>query len=129
MSFFKPRVSFPLNFALLFCVMTHNSSEFFYLKHYMFWIKKAHRSTIFQTFEWSNEKSPKSSCNFWNQRVRVYSNFASLFSVMKDNSWNWNLIYFGRKRPIEVKFSDFWVVVWKFTKFLKSYLKQQVSFL
>ena len=39
-----------------------------------------------------------------------------------------NLIYFGQKLPIEVKFSDFWVVGWKFTKFLKSYLKSQVSF-
>ena len=27
-----------------------------------------------------------SSCQFWNQKVTVYSNFASLFSAMKDNS-------------------------------------------
>ena len=29
---------------------------------------------------------PKSSCHFWNYKVRVYSNFALLFSVMKNNS-------------------------------------------
>ena len=39
-----------------------------------------------------------------------------------------NLIYFGQKETIRVKFLDFWVVGWKFTKFLKSYLKPQVSF-
>ena len=53
----------------------------------MFWIKRAHQYTIFQTFEWSNERSPNSSCHFWNQKIKVYSNFASLFSVMKDNSF------------------------------------------
>ena len=37
MSFFKPRVSFPLNFELPFSVMTHSSSEIFLLKHYMLW--------------------------------------------------------------------------------------------
>ena len=39
-----------------------------------------------------------------------------------------NLKYFGQKDPIKVKFLDFWVVGWKFTKFLMSYLKPQVSF-
>ena len=39
-----------------------------------------------------------------------------------------NLIYFGQKQPTEVKFLDFWVVGWKFTKFLVSYLKPRVSF-
>ena len=39
-----------------------------------------------------------------------------------------NLIYFGQKKPIKVKFFDFWVVGWKLTKFVMSYLKPQVSF-
>ena len=39
-----------------------------------------------------------------------------------------NLVYFGQKEPIKVKFSNFWVVGWKFTKSLMSYLKPQVSF-
>ena len=34
MSFFKPRVSFSLNFASPFSVMTHNSCEIFSLKHF-----------------------------------------------------------------------------------------------
>ena len=41
---------------------------------------------------------------------------------------NSNLVVFRQKELIEKKFSDFWVVGWKFTKFLMSYLKPQVSF-
>ena len=33
-----------------------------------------------------------------------------------------NLVYFRQKEPIKNKFSDFWVVEWKFTKSLMSYL-------
>ena len=40
----------------------------------------------FQSFECSNESSFNSSCHFLNQKVRVYSNFASLFIFIKDNS-------------------------------------------
>ena len=37
-------------------------------------------------------------------------------------------LYFGQKEPVEVKFSNFWVVGWQFAKFLMSCLKLQVSF-
>ena len=84
--FLISRASFLLIFASLFCVMTHNGYEIFKLKHYMLWTKRAHQSRIFQTFECSNESSTNSSCNFWNHKVRFYSNFASLFSVMTRNS-------------------------------------------
>ena len=80
MSFYKPRVSFTLNFASPFSVMTHNSSETFWLKH-MILTKRAHQCTICQTFECFNESSPNSSCHFWNHKVRVYSNVASLFPL------------------------------------------------
>ena len=83
----------------------------------------------FQTFGCSNESSPNSSCHFWNHKVRVYSNFASLFSVMKNNSsfCSQHLEYFGQKELIEKIFSDFSVVGWKFTKLLMSYLKPPIS--
>ena len=86
-SFFKSQVSFSLNFAASFSVMTHSFSEIFLLKHYMLWTKRSHQCTIFQTFGCSNEGSPipSSPCQFWNHEVRIYSNFASLFSVMKSN--------------------------------------------
>ena len=86
-------------------------------------------STIFQIFKCCNERSPNSSSQFWNHKIRVYSNFASLPSFMKDNSpifFSSNLICCGQKQPIEVRFWNFWVVEWKSTKFLMSYLKLQV---
>ena len=85
LSFFKPRVSFSLKFASPFSVMTHNSFEMFQLKD-MLWTKRAHQSTIFQTSDCSNESSPNSSSQFWKDKARVYSNFASRFSVRKNNS-------------------------------------------
>ena len=97
----------------------------------MLWTKRVHQITIFQTFECSNESSPNSSCHFWNHKVRFYSNFPSMFSVMKDNSSVFcisNFVCFGQNEPIEKKFSDFSVVGWKATKFVMSYLKPQVSF-
>ena len=42
MSFFKPRVSSPLNFKSTFSVVTHNSYETFWLKHCMFWTNRVH---------------------------------------------------------------------------------------
>ena len=39
-----------------------------------------------------------------------------------------NLACFGQKEHIGKKFLNFWMVGWKFTKFLMSYLKPQISF-
>ena len=68
MLFFKPQVSFPLNFASPFSVMTHNSSEIFWLKHNMLLTKRVHQCTDFQIFECSNESLPNFSCHFWNHK-------------------------------------------------------------
>ena len=109
MSFFKPQISFPLNFTSPFSVMIHNSSELFQLRHTL-WTKRVHQCIIFQTFECSNESSPNSSCHFWNHKVRIYSNFAPLFSVMKDNSsafFSSNLTYFRQKSPLKCNFGTF----------------------
>ena len=48
MSLFNPQVSFHLNFATPFNVMTHKSSESFEPKQYMPWTKRAHQRTIFR---------------------------------------------------------------------------------
>ena len=133
MSFYKSRVSFLLNLALPFSVMTHNSSGILLLKHYMFWTKRTHQSTIFQffknsTFECSNQSSANSSCHFWNHKVRIYSNFASLLRIMKVTPlypFSSNLIYVGKKEPIRVKFSDFEWLGWNIPHVI---LKSNVSF-
>ena len=80
---------------------------------------------IFRLFEFSNENSPDFSCHLWNHKVRVYSNFASLLSAMKDNSsllFISNLMYFEQKESSEEKFSDIWVVAWKLTKILSYFI-------
>ena len=95
----------------------------------MLWTKRTHQRAIFQTFECSNESSPGSSYHFWNHKV--YSNFVSLFIVMKDNSsvfCSSNLVHFEPKEHLKKKVSDFWVIGWNFTKFLMLYLKPQVNF-
>ena len=48
--FFIPRVTFPLNFASSFSVMTQSSFEIFWLEHYMRLTENVHQCTIFQTF-------------------------------------------------------------------------------
>ena len=61
---------------------------------------------------------------------QVLFKFASLLSVTKNNSsvfFYLKPLYFGQKKPIEVEFSDFWVLEWKITNFLMSYLNLQVS--
>ena len=85
MWFFEPRVSFPLRFAPPVTVMIENFSEVFKLNYYAL-DKRAHQSTNFDIFACFNESSPNSSWEFWNHKVKIYLNFASLFSVMKDNS-------------------------------------------
>ena len=103
--------------------MVHNSSGIFQLTHYILLTKRVHlQCRIFLTLECSNESLLNSPCHFWSHKVRVYSNFTALFSVMKDNSPVFFLAqtsYVGQKEPIELKFSDFWVVGWKFTKSYK----------
>ena len=48
MSFFKPQISFTLNFPSPFSVTTHNSSEIFLLKHYIVWKKRANQKQFFR---------------------------------------------------------------------------------
>ena len=89
------------------------------------WTKRVHQSTNFQIFECFNENSSNFSYQFWNHKVKVIQN-------LHHSSVSWNvillyfflkLLYFEQKEPVEVKFSDFWVVRLKFNKFLMSCLK------
>ena len=78
--------------------------------------KIAHQITNFQIFDCFNQSSSNSSCQFRNHKVKVYSNFASLFTLTKDNSsvfFHLKPLYFGQKEPIEVKLSllSVWVKI------------------
>ena len=61
MSFLELRVSFFSNFPALFSVITHNFSEIYKLKQYIFWTKRAHQCAILATFRCSNQSSPNFS--------------------------------------------------------------------
>ena len=112
-SFLEPRVSFFWNFSSLCSVMRHKTSVLFDLSLCMLSTKRTYQRTIFTASECSNESSHISSCNLWSHKVRIYLNFASLFSLIKDNSsvfFSSKLTYFGQKKPIEVKILNFCVV-------------------
>ena len=74
----------------------------------------------FSDFECSNEFHPSPHAIFETARSKF-------IQILRQCSMSWkitplhflssNLIYFGQKYPIEVKFLDFWVVGWNFTKF------------
>ena len=126
MSFFKPQISSPLNFALSFSVMIHNSYEIFSPKR-MLWRKRALQCTTFQTFECSKftqflmlffKPQSQSLFKFY---TTVQCHERELLCVFSSN-----LIYnLEKNRPSKWSFGTF---EWKFTKFLMSYLKLEVSF-
>ena len=62
------------------------------------------------------------------QEIQILHHCSVSWKITSLYFFNWNLLYSGEKEPNEVKFSDFWVVGWKFTKFPMSYLKPKVSF-
>ena len=66
MSFFKLRVSFPLNFASPYSVMTHNSSKFFLPEILYALDKKSPLKWNVQSFEWMSQRPPNSLCLIWN---------------------------------------------------------------
>ena len=88
-----------------------------------FGTKKAHQSTTFQIFECFNESSPNSSCQFWNHKVKVYSNFASLFTVFFIS----NLDTLDKNSPSKWNFQTFEWLGENSPNSL-SYLKLQASF-
>ena len=81
---FQVTSQFFFKFASLFSAMTHNSPEFFHLKYYnALDIKEPIDVQFFRLLSTLMKVQPMS---FLKPQVRIYSNFASLFSVMGDNS-------------------------------------------
>ena len=75
-----------ISFQILHYVMTHNSSVKFNLMHFLLWIKGFHQNLNSESFEYSGENLPNSSCRFPNHK--------SVFLKILDHSsvsWNNNL--------------------------------------
>ena len=134
MSFIKPRVTFPLNFASLFSVMTPiklllNITPIKYSSWNIIYFgqKEPIKVQFFSLLSALMKIYPISHTTFEFTR-------SGFIQVLRHSSVSWkitpmyfcssNLVYFGQKEPIEKKF---WVFGWKFTKFLLSYLKPQIS--
>ena len=60
--------------------------------------------------------------------IQILHHYSVSWKITRLYFWSSNLLYFAQKKPIEKKFSDFWLVGRKLTKFLMSYLKRQVFF-
>ena len=105
MSILKRQVNSYSNFASFFIVITQNSSVNFELILFLLWIKGSHQSPNFDTSKCSGENLPYSSCHF---QVSFSSDFASLFSVMKDGSvtplyfFSSNIKNFAQQEPMKV---------------------------
>ena len=120
MSILKWQVNSSSKFASFFIVMTYNSSVNFKLIHFLLWTKGSYQSPNFETFEFSHENLPNSSCHFPKQK-------SVSFSILHQSSVSWkitplyffstNIIYVGQKQHIKVQtFLDIRVLGSKFTK-------------
>ena len=85
MLFSKPQVSFSSKFVSLPSVMKDNSSVLFQIKHYILFAEGTNQSVHFWYFRVLGSK-PTKFFSVLKQQVCFSSNFASIFSVIRDNS-------------------------------------------
>ena len=98
------------NFMGYFCP----KNTFLHLKHYT-----EDLSNI--TFNYLCENSPNYLCHFWNHKSFFTTQLLCIFLAQK-------LHTFYTSSTSKCKFSDFQLLGLKFTKFLMSFFKQNVSF-
>ena len=91
----------------------------------MLWTKRAHQCTIFRLLGALMKVHPIPHAIFETTRsgfIQILHHCSVSWKITPLYFFSSNLIYLGQK------LLDFWVVGWKFTKFLMPYLKPQVSF-
>ena len=132
-SFLKAQVSFPSICSSKFISIKHNSSILFLTQTIYTLVKISLLNANVWDFGVLGLKLVKFLMSILNWQVSFSSNFVSLFFAMTQNSSvNPKLIHFllwirrSHQSPNYFWFSD--VICWKFAKFLKSFLKAQVSF-
>ena len=107
MSVLKWKVNFPSNFALLFIVMTHNSSVNFKLIPFLLWTKESHQGPNFDTFKCSAENLPNFSCHFWKHKsffLQNLSNSSVSWKITPLYFCSSNIIFFGHKEQVKTQF-------------------------
>ena len=106
MSVLKWKVNFPSNFALLFIVMTHNSSVNFKFIPFLLWTKGSLQSSNFDTFKCSGENLPNFSylfLNHWSVFLQNLHNSSVSWKITPLYFCSSNNIYFGHKESIKTK--------------------------
>ena len=118
MSVLKWKVNFPSNFALLFIVMTHNSSVSFKFIPFLFWTKGSHKSSNFDTFKCYGENLPNFKSlfsNHWSVFLQNFHNSSVSWKITPLYFCSSNNIYFDHKEPIKTKkildFISAWVKI------------------
>ena len=130
--FFKQKVSFSSKFGSLFSVM--EMILLYFLAETLYGIDKSGTSKCkFSDLPLLALKFTKFFVPFMEPRVSFSSNFASLFSIMRHNysvytfsSKSWYTL--DKSNRSKCNFLDFWLLAWKLTKFIMSFLKPQVNF-
>ena len=120
MSYFKPQVSFSLNFASLFNVMRNNSSVLSWLKLYMIFTKGAHQSAKFQIFDCSGEISP----NLYFDRLLLLKVYKISGKKVQSSylPWYWRVVQNLKKNRFVVsKMTRIWWILIRALKYLKRF--------
>ena len=109
MSFYKPQVSFSLNFVLLFSVIKDNSSVLFKVKRFILCTKETNQSGHFEDFECSGQNSPI-SFHFWNNKsvfLRILHYSLGSWDINPRYFWNFVILFTFNKRSLsKYKFGD-----------------------
>ena len=121
-------------FSFKFCITlrchdTYFVWNFFNWNIICFWQKEPIKAQFFRLLSALMKVHPILHVSFETKRsgfIQILHHCSMSWKIMPLYFFSSNLISFGQKEPIEVKFSNFWVVGWKFAKFLMSYLKPEV---
>ena len=132
MSFPKPLVSVSSTYTRHFSVMKDNSCTLFRSNVRYFAQKRPVKVKIFET--WVFESKFTKFLSFLKQQISFFSNFASLFSVMRQTPlyfFSWNFIYFQQKGPLKVQI--WWNFTWageslKFCTLMDSFCPNHIKF-
>ena len=131
MTFFKPGVSFTLNFAHPSVSWNITPIKFSSWKIMCFGQRKPIKVQFSRFLSAPMKVNSLPHADF-------ETTTSKFIQILHHSSVSWkitplyfcssDLAYFGQKELIEKRFSDFWVIWWKFTKFLISYLKPRIQF-
>ena len=108
---FETASQFLFEFCIIFIVMTHYWPVNFKLIHFLLWIKGSHESPNFETFEFSGENLPNSSCDFW-KRNSAFLQMLHQSLVPSNITPSSNIVYLVKGSPlkgISLRFLSVWV--------------------